>query len=116
MQEVTTQRRIDEVLLDIEQVLQEERTALLSLDATSIDALNQKKSDLESELSGNKGELSPSHENHLRQLKLQLRNNLILLIHARDHIQAGLGIERPPVVPRPTSKPVVGGTRLNLRG
>ena len=116
MQEVTTQRRIDEVLLDIERVLQEERTALLSLDATSIDELNQKKADLQSELSGYRGELSPSQENNLRKLKLELRNNLILLIHARDHIQARLGIERPPVVARPTSKPVVGGTRLNVRG
>jgi len=116
MQEVTNTRSIDEVLLDLEQVLNEERDALLSLDADSIDALNQRKSDLQSELSGYSGELSPQQERCLKQLKYRLRNSLILLIHARDHIQARLGIESPPVVPRLASKPAVGGNRLNLRG
>ncbi len=116
MQEVTTHRSINEVLVDLGQVLQEERTALLSLDATSIDELNQRKAALESELSGYDGELSLEQQDRLKQVRLQLRNNLVLLIHARDHIQARLGIERPSVVQRPASKPVVGGTRLNLRG
>jgi hypothetical protein len=116
MPEVTTHRSINEALVDLEQVLQEERTALLSLDATSIDELNQRKADIESALSGYAGELSLEQQDCLSQLRLKLRNNLILLIHARDHIQARLGMERPPVVQRPTSRPVVGGTRLNLRG
>lgn len=116
MQEVINQRSINEVLVDLEQVLQEERTALLSLDASSIDDLNQRKADLESALSGYKGELSLQQQGHLVQLRAQLRNNLVLLIHARDHIQARLGMERPSVVQRLASKPVVGGIRLNLRG
>ncbi len=116
MQEVTTQRSISEVLVELEQVLQEERTALLSLDASCIDDLNQRKADLESALSGYKGELSLEQQRQLAKLKLQLRHNLVLLVHARDHVQARLGIERPSVVQRLASKPVVGGTRLNLRG
>ena len=116
MPEVTTHRSINEALVELEQVLHEEWTALLSLDATSIDELNQRKADLESALSGYTGELSLEQRDCLRQLRRKLRNNLILLIHARDHIQARLGMERPSVVQRPTSRPVVGGTRLNLRG
>jgi len=116
MPEVTTHRSINEALVELEQVLHEEWTALLSLDATSIDELNQRKADLESALSGYAGELSLEQRDCLRQLRRKLRNNLILLVHARDHIQARLGMERPSVVQRPTSRPVVGGTRLNLRG
>jgi len=116
MQEATSQRTINEALSDLEQVLQSEREALLSLDATSIDELTQRKTDLESELSSFRGAMSPGQQNRLRQIKLQLRNNLVLLIHARDHIQARLGIEQPPIVPRLASKPAAGGTRLNLRG
>ena len=104
------------MLLDLEEVLHKERDALLSLDATAIDALNGRKLDLESELSAYAHELSAAQLARLTQLKHQLRNNLILLIHARDHIQARLGIESPPIVPRCASKPVVGGNRLNLRG
>ena len=116
MQEVTSRRSIDVVLLDLEQVLHEERHALLSLDATTIDALNSRKLGLEAELSEYTLELTSPQQAHLVQLKHQLRNNLILLIHARDHVQARLGIESAPTVPRPTSKPVLGGNRLNLRG
>jgi hypothetical protein len=116
MQEVTTHRSINEVLVDLEQVLQEERTALLSLDASSIDELNQRKTGLESELSGYKGDLPVEQRSRLEHVRLQLRNNLVLLIHARDHIQARLGLERPSVVQRLASKPAVGGIRLNLRG
>ncbi len=116
MQEVINHRSIDCVLSDLAQVLNEERDALLALDATHIDALNSRKLSLDTELAALAGNFSDSQEPCLQALKQQLRNNLILLVHARDHIQARLGIEEPPIVPRPTTKPVVGSSRLNLRG
>ena len=116
MLEVTTSRSIDVVLFELAQVLNEERAALLALDATHIDALNIRKLGLDTELAAHTGDFSDSQKSCLQTLKQQLRNNLILLVHARDHIQARLGFEEPPIVPRPSAKPVVGGSRLNLRG
>jgi hypothetical protein len=116
MQEVTNHRSIDAVLIELQQVLHEERDALLSLDATQIDALNSRKLSLDKELATYDGDWTDSQQFRLEGLKQKLRNNLILLMHARDHIHSRLGIESAPVVSRPTSKPAVGGNRLNLRG
>ncbi len=116
MQEVRPNRSIDVVLLELEQVLRDERTALLVLDAASIDAINTRKSVLESELATFVREHLVAHSERLSSIKKQLQENLVLLVHARDQIQHRLGLEPLSVVPHRASAPAVSGSRLNLRG
>jgi hypothetical protein len=117
MQEVTHKRCIDEVLVDLEQTLRDERTYLLALDATSIDALNPRKSGLERELLAFAPRELLDQRERLDTVRRQLQENLVLLIHARDEVQHRLGIDPQPVIvgTRPSS-PAAAGKRLNLRG
>lgn len=116
MQEVTTNRSIDEVLLELEQVLSDERTALVSLEATSIDALNIRKIALQAELALFAREHFVTRADRLSSLRRQLQENLVLLVHARDVIQHRLGIEPAPIATHRASVPANAGSRLNLRG
>ncbi len=116
MQEVTHKRCIDEVLVDLEQTLRDERKCLLALDATSIDALNPRKSGLERELLAFAPQELLGQRDRLDAVRRQLQENLVLLVHARDQVQRRLGIEEQPVVTTRPSNPAAAGTRLNLRG
>jgi|GEM_PF-3486033 len=115
MQEVTNKRRVDEVLIDLEQILCEERKSLLALDAESIDALNPRKSSIERELLAFAPDELLGERERLDALRTRLQENLVLLVHAREQVQRRLGIELKPVAsPRPSTP--AAGVRLNLRG
>ena len=105
------------MLVDLEQTLRDERGYLLALDAASIDALNPRKAGLEKELRAFAPEELLQSRSRLDGIRRQLQENLVLLVHAREHVQQKLGIEPPPIVvaARP-SNPAAAGTRLNLRG
>lgn len=115
MQEVPNKRCIDEVLVDLEQILRDERQYLLALDADSIDALNPRKSGVERELLAFAPQDLLTQRERLTLVRNQLRENLVLLVHAREQVQRRLGIEPQPVpVSRPSTP--VAGVRLNLKG
>ena len=116
MPEVTTHRSIDEVLLDLEQVLSDERSAVVSLEAASIDVINTRKTALQSELAVFVREHFVGRSEKLDSLRHQLQENLVLLVHARDAIRHRLGIEPPPIAPHHASVPAGSGSRVNLRG
>lgn len=116
MQEVTHKRSLDEVLLDLEQTLRDERKCLLTLDATSIDELNPKKAGLERELLAFTPQDLLEQRDRLDGIRRHLQENLVLLVHARDQVQRRLGIEEQPVITTRPSNPAAAGTRLNLRG
>jgi hypothetical protein len=115
MQEVTNRRCIDEVLIDLEQILHDERKSLLALDAESIDALNPKKSSLERELLAFAPHELVSQRERLTAVRSQLQENLVLLVHAREQVQRRLGIE-PQVVASTRPSSPAAGLRLNLKG
>lgn len=116
MQEVIYKRRIDEVLVDLEQLLTDEKKYLLDLDATSIDALNPRKTQVERELLAFAPEDLLSYRERLELVRRRIQENLVLLVHAREHIQRKLGIEPQGTGAGRPSSPVAAGTRLNLRG
>ena len=116
MQEVTYKRRVDEVLVDLEQLLSDERKYLLDLDATAIDALNQLKTQVERELLAFAPEELLSYRERLEVVRRRLQENLVLLVHAREQVQRKLGIEPQGAITCRPSNPVAAGTRLNLRG
>jgi hypothetical protein len=115
MQEVSNRRCVDEVLVDLEQILRDERTYLLALDADSIDALNPRKSGVERELLAFAPQELLTQRERLHIVRNRLQENLVLLVHAREQVQRRLGIEPQPVhVSRPSSP--AAGVRLNLKG
>lgn len=116
MQEVNRNRSIDGVLIELEQVLRDERSALLVLDAASIDAINCRKAKLEAELATCVREHHAAASDRLNGIKRQLQENLVLLVHARDQIHQRLGFVPAPIVSQRASTPAVSGCRLNLRG
>jgi len=115
-QEVKTDKNIDELLSDLEQTLCSERQALMSFDAQRVDELNVVKAQLQAKLVACRHLLSISHRDRLENLKRQLRHNLVLLVHARNHVRGLLGFERSCIVFRPSAKPTAGGVRLDMRG
>jgi hypothetical protein len=115
MQEVPNKRCIDEVLVDLEQILRDERKYLLELDADSINALNPRKSGVERELLAFSPKDLLTHRERLNIVRSQLQDNLVLLVHAREQVQRRLGIESPPIPAARPSSPAAG-VRLNLRG
>lgn len=117
MQEDTNRRGIDEVLVDLEQILRDERKYLVALDADSIDALNPKKTSVEHELLAFAPEELLSQRNRIEMVRTQLQENLVLLVHAREQVQIRLGIEPQTAAAarNPNSTPAAGA-RLNLRG
>jgi hypothetical protein len=115
-QEVTTEKNVDNLLSELEQLLCNERQALLSFSAESIDEVNEKKALLQRELVACRHLLSVAHRERLQDLKRHLRHNLILLVHARNHIHGLLGLEPGSLVFRPSAKPTAGGIRLDMRG
>ena len=117
MQEVINKRCIDEVLVDLEQILRDERKYLIALDADSIDALNPRKTSVEQELlTFAPNELLPLRP-RIEALRTQLQENLVLLVHAREQVQIRLGIDpQSSIATRNSVSTAAAGVRLNLRG
>ena len=115
MQEVTNKRGINEVLVDLEQILRDERKYLVALDADSIDALNPMKTRIGHELLTFSSQELFSQRPRIEAVRIQLQENLVLLVHAREQVQLRLGIE-PQTAARNSNSTPAAGVRLNLKG
>jgi hypothetical protein len=117
MQEVTNKRDINEVLVDLEQILRDERKYLIALDADSIDALNPMKTSVEHELLTFSPQELLSQRPRIEAVRIQLQENLVLLVHAREQVQLRLGIEpQTNTGTRNSNSTPAAGVRLNLKG
>jgi hypothetical protein len=117
MQEVTNKRGINEVLVDLEQILRDERKYLVALDADSIDALNPMKICVERELLAFDPHEILSQRPRIEAVRIQLQENLVLLVHAREQVQLRLGIEpQTAAAARNANSTPAAGARLNLKG
>lgn len=117
MQEATPNTSTDQLLCELAATLREERTALIHLDAEGIERSAASKSRLSEAIAQRHAEFTAAHRARLGGLQTDLRHNLILLVHARDHIQTTLGIlTGRPSLPGQVHKPVAESVRLDLRG
>lgn len=116
MSDPSSNSNLDSILTELVSLVEEEREALLRLDSDSIEKLTERKSLLGAMLAQHHDELDASHKSQLETLRAALRHNLVLMVHARDHVQGTLGIitGKPghPTSYHPTIEPV----RLDLRG
>jgi len=117
MKEPNDKKHIEEILRKLEHSLAAERRALTSLDGDALDAFADAKEGLGRQLSDAALSMTPKHRSELERLRGLLRENLILLVHARDHasglvaLLSGQDPERAaPVASRGE------GVRLDLRG
>jgi hypothetical protein len=117
MLEATHPTTIDELLGELEQVLAEERLALIRVDAENIDRFAQRKSELSDLLALRRAELTQAHQQRFKTIQLDVRHNIILLVHAREYVQTRLALltGRVPTL-RPFSKTAAEPVRLDLRG
>lgn len=117
MQEVTTSPPIDTLLDELEQVLIDERRALIAVSAEGIELFAQRKSALNDAIRERKGDLTAAHQLRLRAIHQDIRHNLILLVHAREYVQTTIGLltGQSPTL-RPFAKPIAESVRLDLRG
>lgn len=117
MKEADDKKRIEEILRGLEQALIDERRSLTSLDGEALDASVGVKERLGRELSDAVGSMTPEQRSELERLRNMLRDNLILLVHARDHAtgMAALITGQDPGNLAPSASQNEG-VRLDLRG
>lgn len=117
MQEESPKISSDQLLSELAETLREERAALIRLDTEAIERSAAEKSRLSDALAQRRGELTADHRARFDAIQTDLRHNLILLVHARDHLQTTLGIlTGQPSPPCRIHKPVAECVRLDLRG
>jgi cellobiose-specific phosphotransferase system component IIA len=117
MQEASPKISTDQLLSELAETLREERAALIRLDTEAIERSAADKSRLSDALAQRRSELTTAHRARLDALQTDLRHNLILLVHAKDHIQSTLGILTGcNSLPGQMRKLVADSVRLDLRG
>lgn len=117
MQEQTHNQTLEQLLDRLVQVLADERSALIRMDAQAVENAAGEKSLLNDQIREHGAFLSPAQRLKLHSIQGQLQQNLILLAHARDFLHNALGITSTSQRPlgRPSS-PHVAPARLDLRG
>lgn len=117
MQEASLQPSTDQLLSELASTLCEERRALIHMDVEGIERSASSKSHLSDELAQRRQQFTAAHRSRFTALQTDLRHNLILLVHARDHIQTTLSIlTGRPNLPGQIHNPVAESVRLDLRG
>jgi flagellar biosynthesis/type III secretory pathway chaperone len=117
MQEALHTQSVDDLLESLEQVLSEERAALVKVDAEGIERAAQRKSELSDALGRRSSELTSAHRTRLASIHQNVRHNIVLLVHAREYVQTTLSLVTGQVPTlRPFAKPVTEAVRLDLRG
>lgn len=71
-----------EIMTELERLLQEERAAVLRLDSQTLDDLAVRKEAVLARLT--KTPFDATHRQRLGQVVAQLKNNCLLLVHARE--------------------------------
>jgi hypothetical protein len=117
MQEAASTTTVQEVIFALDEILTHETQALIRLDATAVEAAAQRKLELTESLAAFAQPFSNAEQLQLAKIRGKLRNNLILLAHAREHVKATVQIMtgRPPTF-APHQKYLSGSVRLDLRG
>lgn len=102
---------LEEALTELEALLSEERDAIVRLDGTRVLGLAMRKQELASLLAAHKGSFTRASAARLQALAPALRQNGILLAHARDVIRDGVAVARSggaklisPAAPPPKSE------------
>jgi cellobiose-specific phosphotransferase system component IIA len=117
MQTAESFTSIDQRLADLVQILGEERAALIQMNIEEIERSTARKAALNEELLARRNEFSDLHRAQLKAIQTEVRHNLILLVHARDHIQGTLSIlTGRPALPGQFHQPKAESVRLDLRG
>jgi len=117
MQEASTHATTDQLLSELANTLREERDALVHLDAEGIERSAADKARLSDALGQCRAGFTPVHTARLSALQTELRHNLILLVHARDHVHNTLGIlTGRSNLPAQIHKHSTESVRLDLRG
>lgn len=104
------------VLSRLEALLTEERAAIVSLDAASVErCADEKEALLGALLQG--PPLDAGLRAQLAMLRQALQHNLVLLAHARDCVRDALGAMRAGgLVPSGAGRPSRPGSRLHVTG
>ena len=112
-----------EILIALERVLVEERSAIRKLDTAAIDAAATKKLEIEARLRASIANgARPSIEDHrlLERVRACARANQLLLVHARACVRGVVSIlsgQLPDAYPAPAApRPEVGALRVNMTG
>lgn len=117
MQTAETNNSIDQRLTELVQILGEERAALIQMNIEEIEHSTAQKAKLNEELIQRRGEFTDTHRARLKGIQTEVRHNLILLVHARDHIQGTLSVlTGRPSLPGQFHQPMAESVRLDLRG
>ena len=108
---------MERILAELEQVVGEEREAIRRLDGSRVLEFATRKQALVAELCQHRATMSPECVKRLRLLVPRLRQNGILLAHARNVLRDAVAVMRracgPLVLPLPTAP--AGGT-ISVRG
>jgi hypothetical protein len=113
----TQDRRLDDILTELQATLSDEREALKRLDRPRIEQCAIKKLELGQAVQQRAGELGQQHREALRGLSQALRFNQVLLVHARDQVRGLVDfLQHGGSTLRPLHAMPAGGARLDLRG
>jgi flagellar biosynthesis/type III secretory pathway chaperone len=108
---------VERTLTELEQLVGEEREAIRRLDGSRVLELATRKQALVQQLCEHGAAMSPDHVNTLRTLVSRLRQNGVLLAHARNVLRDAVAVMRretqPLVLPLPAGP--AGGT-ISVRG
>lgn len=117
MQEPASKTTVQEVLSALEELLTKETQVLVQLDAAGVEATSQRKLELTQSLAANDQPFTTEERLQLTRVRVKLRNNLVLLAHAREHVHVKVRAMtgRPPPL-TPDQQPSSISTRLDLRG
>jgi flagellar biosynthesis/type III secretory pathway chaperone len=117
MHEAASTPKVHEILNALEDLLTQETQALVRLDADSVETLSKRKLSLTSSLSTCDLRLLREEQPRLNHLRNVLRNNLVLLAHAREYVTVKIRtLNGGPVTLEPKYTGVSPSSRLNVRG
>jgi flagellar biosynthesis/type III secretory pathway chaperone len=117
MHAAVSHTKVQEVLIALEEVLAEETQALIHLDPTTVETASRRKFTLTQTLAAIDQPFTREEQLQLTRVRTKLRNNLVLLAHAREHVQVAVQTAqgRPLTLPF-NSQPMSAAARLDLRG
>jgi flagellar biosynthesis/type III secretory pathway chaperone len=117
MHEAASTPKVHEILNALEDLLTQETQALVRLDADSVESLSKQKLSLTSTLSTLDPRSLREEQPRLNRLRNVLRNNLVLLAHAREYVTVKIRtLNGGPVTIEPKYAQVSQSSRLNVRG
>lgn len=117
MQEELSTPSATDPIGSLEELLAEETLALVRLDSEGVQSIAQRKLRLCEELAAKRDTFAQSDKRRVERLQQRLRHNLILLAHAREHVQITVNLMtgRPSTL-RPQEQLSPYPVRLDLRG